>query len=579
MATFTLRPLNNGIEKSKKNNVLEFCIETEDGKSIEFKDVEIDLSGFGNSIDWTMTEHSMDEFSSEIKDGKLMFTSRSMLSFTERTEFKFSIENIEQKGNTTPSVNIGFILWDADEKMTAHTYIGSTAIIHEKIPTVTNFKLDPSIVKNNEQLELSFKCTGIDYYRITYYNGKGINRKLPDIVNNECEGTLKITSLYGKDTNDEAAFRIIAKSGNIYASEDCVKTVKIFGSGWEKMIPNDDRSGDADTSSVLDLVLNTEDEKMWVFAKNDAGAIHLWKTNDGLKWRPHVVNNEKVNIPKQFVHHPAVHFKERIYFVCGSKLDVGKCSAELNVLDYKNNRPVYTIAVPGNIGARSLHSCVVFNSCIWVIGGVDENGNGLNDIWRFTGTEWISVPVPANFPKRCSFSATVHIHDGRESIWIAGGYDSYEGSVVQDIWAYNLPDPNNAGAPAKWELIQSVNGSTAIPLKITNSWLKATSLTSLRRINGTYTLALISTIREKNGNIGTNLRFLRKGETTPVSEKFVNPYTLMENSSNASPDLAEVLDDKFVFSSLGFNGCIWIMAIGYKTEDSMSYTQLNFTCL
>ncbi|PTY38435.1 hypothetical protein BGP77_12040 [Saccharospirillum sp. MSK14-1] len=79
--------------------------------------------------------------------------------------------------------------------------------------------------------------------------------------------------------------------------------------------------------------------------------------------------------------------------------------------------------------ARSAHAMAVFNNQLWVIGGQDDGGQTLNDVWSSSdGVSWRQRTEAAEFVPRQPGDAVVF----NELLWLFSGWDN--GRPVEDIW-------------------------------------------------------------------------------------------------------------------------------------------------
>jgi hypothetical protein len=64
------------------------------------------------------------------------------------------------------------------------------------------------------------------------------------------------------------------------------------------------------------------------------------------------------------------------------------------------------------------HACTTFDGKLWILGGVDENGNTLSDAWYLEGTTWREgkpLATPLCLPAAIEFD---------ERLWVYGGLDA-----------------------------------------------------------------------------------------------------------------------------------------------------------
>ena len=81
---------------------------------------------------------------------------------------------------------------------------------------------------------------------------------------------------------------------------------------------------------------------------------------------------------------------------------------------------------------REMHTTVVFDNKLWVLGGQD--GNLRNDVWSSAdGVHWTQVTPSGSIwsPRENPTSAVFH-----NKLWVLGGHDG--SSPLNDVWTYCL---------------------------------------------------------------------------------------------------------------------------------------------
>jgi hypothetical protein len=82
--------------------------------------------------------------------------------------------------------------------------------------------------------------------------------------------------------------------------------------------------------------------------------------------------------------------------------------------------------------SRFMHSSVVFNGSLWVIGGESNQHNFYSDVWRSDdGQMWMQETPDAAFGPR-AYHGSVVFHD---LIWVIAGRSGSSKKVVNDIWS------------------------------------------------------------------------------------------------------------------------------------------------
>ena len=82
--------------------------------------------------------------------------------------------------------------------------------------------------------------------------------------------------------------------------------------------------------------------------------------------------------------------------------------------------------------ARSQHTSVVFNGKIWIIGGLNDEGLTMNDVWYSSdGINWVQATASASWPARRGHTSVVY----DEKMWVIGGSTTITSSGhLNDVW-------------------------------------------------------------------------------------------------------------------------------------------------
>jgi hypothetical protein len=186
-----------------------------------------------------------------------------------------------------------------------------------------------------------------------------------------------------------------------------------------------------------------------VFVKSADESALLWSTSSPMGgW------TQETTIPEGMDESPGLIHKGGLWLI-------GGCSA--NPTGLRSNRVCcYRKNSKNELGWNYLpdapfrprmgHACVVFKEEIWVMGGLDEDNQPLNDIWHCTvnlnekedGTlaapVWQESSPTSAWSPRCMFAATAKPSSQtqyfrEESLWICGGTrHPYRADVAADFW-------------------------------------------------------------------------------------------------------------------------------------------------
>jgi hypothetical protein len=333
----------------------------------------------------------------------------------------------------------------------------------------------------------------------------------------------------------------------------------LFGAGWEG-------------ARLARLVVDSDGRTLYavVVPSSDNAQPELWSSPDGFSvWK----KNEGA-IPLEMATSPAVCFgfgKEgagHLVFLGGSRIDRRPQQV--------SNR-VYRLTPAGkNVDEhvaewqpRLGHACVVAvnrlgHQSIWIMGGVDESLNPLNDVWmwdgndRTDGTRWTQcVAADALWSPRCMLSATTR---GSE-LWIGGGFETPAGKPYLDIYV-----SDSRGDKLKWERPRTRDGSKNV----------RQSIVSQPSYNAATMIALDDTVYFL-GNCGDRSRMDFQSVTgessTPMllkkdyAKPTLPPFKTQGGRSSLLPSLLDVVS---------FNGCLWMVAQAYDQGGRWQSSSLSY---
>lgn len=178
------------------------------------------------------------------------------------------------------------------------------------------------------------------------------------------------------------------------------------------------------------------DDVLYGLFRHDLGGVAqalLFATSNPFGgWRliaSHVPGEDGL-VPAGFDSSPGAYCRDRIWLIGGSQIDPDASSNGVWSID-----PIaggaWENCGPAPWRARMGHAIVVMDERIWLMGGRDEAGNALNDVWvldpRDGRNAWRQQPLPPWSP-RCLFGPTVF--DGR--IWLYGGVKEPFSDVIYD---------------------------------------------------------------------------------------------------------------------------------------------------
>ncbi|MBW8683017.1 Kelch repeat-containing protein [Chitinophaga rhizophila] len=621
METYHLITKENTISSTNAN--VSFSITCSDYNSETLlKFIEVDLTSLADIVDWqgvtpqiitTRTPAPLCRIgpSRGLQTGQILFTFLDDETYFKdyNNEITFVIPNLYKLEGQSfpPTAPITFKL-----KTPGNTVIGNpetdytyNAIqVANKKPVINSCRINPSIVQDSTYIAISYETTDAVICELVDGTGQSFDTQ----TNIDPSKSFRYTRQFKPakpGTFPCPPFHLYARDGARESVASTVREVTVCEDAkWTKLdnfsrrVPVINEDGTViyqlEQYTVLDLILNERDDMMWAIMQkgDDFSTLAdtppcLWKSSDGITWMPHTnsfqnktrdILSTDVTIPAELVHCPCVHFgTEELYFIGGSKADISVCVNTVSVLNLRlNTIDSSRYRFPPAMKPRSLHACVIYpdaagNDNIWVIGGADKNGNGLNDVWRFDGTTWIAVPTgDASFPKRCRFAATVQtdVH-GKKSIWIGGGATRYNGSTLNDLWLYD---------GTKWVKAQDETGNA--DLNYSEEWLAAASLCYIRtRLNSvpdpvsdTYRYILSSDLR------GNSKQLVCSWIVGVDLQDHDYRWSLVTDTDR--PQFPAVFANvrNFTAATIGFNGCAWTVILAYISKGNVVVSNLYYSC-
>ena len=547
-----------------------------------------------------------------------------------KDSFVFEFENVYLNPNHNPEIKqatLKVTLFGKDkEKELAQ--LPAFVRIAKNVNTIEYFHINPSFLYNSGVVKLSWKCRNISEYSIHYADGGEVDivgsEVLPEIDDNGvCEGInlpIKIV-----DTSEEATHIYLKTSkGEQVAKEINKRKIITPKTGWNTTALSQIVKKKKEISEILQLIGNEYDYKIWTLGRyKKEGSIRLWQSNTGGTddWEP--VGEEAAAIEKEEgkpirlrqsntegtgnlepvgeggsaiiieeadLHRPSVFYASaknepaRLYFIGGSLLEIRSESASNQLCSYdvdvsrkiKNRRqehePIKGDPIMG-------HSCVVFPDAngidnIWVIGGLDEFGNGLNEVKRWDGKQWHQETTPEGFPARCQFSATV-LRDAsapedmdKMEIWIGGGFEAFEGNPVRDIWKYSKT--KNGWS---WGQVFDIEKRSPMTICEHSKWLVAAALISME---GKIFLTYVTKNQDGREIAHCWIVFDNEYKTGDITREGYRKGAPGGSPSVGWDNILLGGGNSYCLQTLGFNGCVWLIAQQDSKQDYINLSKMYY---
>lgn len=420
-------------------------------------------------------------------------------------------------------------------------------------PDIQSFGATPSIVPVGSSTTLSWSCANATKGCTLYIDDT------PEAVDACGDKPIQINQASIMSLRLKAE----ANGGGVAITEPLrVKALEtkgwLSGTGWWQ-------------ARVARLVVASDGKSLYAVVVPNAASDkpELWRSPDGFS----VWKKIDADIPPDLATSPAVCFgfgskgPGHLVFVGGSRIDrrPQQVSNRVYRLDPATGKKVGEHVAEWK--ARIGHACVVATNelgheSIWIMGGVDEYLNPLNDVWVWDGndgtggkTRWTERSTDgALWSPRCTLSATVR---GTE-LWVGGGFETPAGKPLLDIQISETTGPR-----LSWRRPITREGNDYPEQTIVSKERKsfnASTMTALR--DSVYLL----------GNYGDR----GNTEFRSVTGKSLGPMTLTVRT--AEPEWPEFKAPGGVPShleSVSFNGCLWLVAQAYqeggKWESSSLY--------
>jgi hypothetical protein len=226
-------------------------------------------------------------------------------------------------------------------------------------------------------------------------------------------------------------------------------TLKVLRSGWHDVkhslslgdpgYPRPGDEGDAPTQTFdlePTLLLNANDRRLYgifrhTFHGERALLFRAEQPFAGWRFVPSSVPDETGFIPKGFATSPGVFLDDKIWLIGGSQIDPDTTSNVVWRFDPAGSGE-WENRGAAEWSRRMGHAVIVFHQQIWVLGGRDEAGNALNDVWSLDmkndNRTWVVQTRNDHWTPRCLLAPAV-FHD---MIWIYGGVEEPFSDTLYD---------------------------------------------------------------------------------------------------------------------------------------------------
>ncbi|MBN1516140.1 hypothetical protein JXA32_06190 [Candidatus Sumerlaeota bacterium] len=167
--------------------------------------------------------------------------------------------------------------------------------------------------------------------------------------------------------------------------------------------------------------------RVWVIGGSHGGPLNdVWSSADMVSWDEEATS---ASFSKRYSH-ASVVFDNKIWVIGGFDAVSNK-----NDVWYSSDGSTWIQATASAaFSGRRNHTCLVYNNKMWIIGGEYgySYGEEYNDVWSSSnGVDWTQETSNANFAARCMHSSVVFDN----KMWVIGGNGSY--TDLNDVWFSN----------------------------------------------------------------------------------------------------------------------------------------------
>jgi hypothetical protein len=213
--------------------------------------------------------------------------------------------------------------------------------------------------------------------------------------------------------------------------------------------------------------VNDSDNTLYGVLPIEGGKAALRKFTVGIDDLGDLADDFNVVVPDTTRTSPGAFFQNAIWLVGGSQVDPAACSSEIWCY-----RPFEKEAhrFNANWPARMGHALVVFQNRLWILGGLDANGNALDDVWFYEGTDTFNQPPKAGLtwtsgktlPKPICQPSVAAFTDGagssrKERLWLTGGVDAPWGMPKDETYCLEVAAQNPRDG--SWHQVKGLGGA------------------------------------------------------------------------------------------------------------------------
>jgi hypothetical protein len=475
-------------------------------------------------------------------------------------------------------------------------------------PEILEFKADRTVLQgNNKPLKLSWQIKGTNF---TYTLFDGLEKLDSGNGTGTKNGLTKINSV---PIGDHCYTLVVEQGGATVTLDKMVRALNDSelsnkgNPGLPNVICNFCVSNNSDY--LFSLVLKKED--------TTASLDHIGFTNEGFSghWSRFELTAEVKEKLQPFATSPMVHLRDvsevdgRLLFIGGSyvrpmedsnKVAIVYLDGDLGLDGKTVTLSRITIVAHPDIpwSSRMGHCCVTFphgyigEEKIWLLGGYDEDGNTLNDIWvSGDGKTWNNINADgsvnntanaAEMPwgARCTAGASVQLNDDgtKKALWIGGGFSAMGGAETADIWKWEkgpdkIPPSHSGGGETfdkwnwEWKQIYGDKARNEL-LKINEGSYFSSGLAFVGKdtINSTGMFVL-------GGH--EVVKFKKERYFDKIDDNGNESFGFIKLDTSSGAGSFGTSKNSYVVTGY-FKGCLWFMVFTNEGSEGVTYSNLFY---
>lgn len=437
-------------------------------------------------------------------------------------------------------------------------------------PEITSFKVNNLVFKDKDKVTFTWRIKGADY---SYELRNGL-KLLKSGEAKDDQGKFEFKASIG-----DHQYTLEVKQGDVVVTKNIQIRVlnepKFSSVVAQNSLTVSNFCVDQDSEYLFSLLLSKEDKS------SDIAGVGY--TNNGFSglWNVLTLSAADKVLIRGFITSPMVHLRNGngvygcLYFIGGSQVKTTQSQNTVAIVDLDKENHKVTLIENLPWSPRMGHSCTVFQhggvEKIWLLGGIDEYGVSLNDIWvSGDGKNWDNIDettaVNPNSPKempwnaRCLAGITVELdNNGRKkALWFGGGFSEIGGAETSDIWKLENK---------KWTILKNTKST----FEIKDSPYLSSGIAFVGKIeidsSGCYLIG----------------GYISDAINNP-KDRFFNSVTILNNGKYGTVDLDITYGSPIGLTTTReakiittfFRGCMWYIVMTDQGDEGVTFSDIGY---